>query len=206
MALSDVKSQFQGILNRRDITATLTTTFITQAIQRIQRNLRLPAMEKLVTVTMDGVNPLYVPGDMLELISMSYQSGTEGTVKLVGATLDKVQSLSLSPGNPTHYYRVGGVYKLGPVPTAGVAIDIHYYADASVLSNDTDSNWITAIAQDCVVYGALSYACDYFLDPRVDRFEGRFNQIMADLQDMANMEILTGNATIQPGLNMSVGT
>ena len=200
MAYSDAKTQFLGILNRRDITTTLVNTFMQQAIQRIQRNLRVPAMEKVASITMDGINPLLVPGDLLELISITAASPS---TKLIGSTYETVNQLGLTAGVPTHFYRSGGTYLVGPLPVAGQVLTITYYADANVLSADADTNWITAIAQDMLVYGALSYAADYYLDQRRTVFEDRFIGIMNDIQGMANMELLTGGATIDPFYDMS---
>ena len=202
MAYSDVKTQFTGILNRRDITPSLINTFMQQAIQRIQRNLRIPAMEKLVTVTMDGINPLLVPGDLLQLISLTV-IGT-APAKLQSSTFDSVASLSLTPGIPSQYYRWGGQYMLGPLPVANQVIYMHYYADANTLTNDSDTNWITTIAPDMLVYGALSYAADYYLDQRRSAFEERFVGIMNDIQSMANDELLTAGATMDAGYDLQV--
>lgn len=202
MAYSDVKTQFLGILNRRDITTSLVNTFMQQAIQRVQRNLRIPAMEKYVTVTMDGINPLLVPGDLLELISLTVIG--DAPAKLSLSTFDSVAKLSQTAGIPSRFYRVGGNYMLGPAPLSGQVIYIHYYTDASSLSADTDANWMTLLAPDLLIYGALSYAADYFLDQRRNGFEDRFVGIMNDLQSMANQELLTAGARFDEGYDLSV--
>jgi hypothetical protein len=203
MAYSDVKTQFTGILNRRDITPSLITTFMNMAIQRIQRNLRVPSMEKYVTVTMDGINPLLVPGDLLELISITAIDSSEAH-KLQSTSFEETAQNSLTGGVPMLFYRTGGTYLLGPTPLAGQVLYLHYYADAQALSADTDTNWITEVAPDMLIYGALSYAADYYLDARRDSFEERFVGIMNDLQTMANSELLTGGAAIDPGYDLEV--
>ena len=47
MNYGDLKTHFNDLLNRTDITSTLTTRFIDQGLARIQRQLRIPTMEKL---------------------------------------------------------------------------------------------------------------------------------------------------------------
>ena len=47
MNFGDLKAHFNDLLNRSDITTTLTTRFIDQGIARIQRQLRIPANEKV---------------------------------------------------------------------------------------------------------------------------------------------------------------
>ena len=55
MNYGDLKSHFNDLLNRTDITSTLTTRFIDQGLARIQRQLRIPTMEKqqVFTITSD---------------------------------------------------------------------------------------------------------------------------------------------------------
>ena len=49
MNYGTLKSHFNDLLNRSDITSTLTERFIDQGIARIQRQLRTPANEKKKT-------------------------------------------------------------------------------------------------------------------------------------------------------------
>ena len=54
MIYSDLKSHFNDLLNRSDITTALTTRFISQGISRIQRSLRTPMSERVLEVTITG--------------------------------------------------------------------------------------------------------------------------------------------------------
>ena len=105
--------------------------------------------------------------------------------------------LSNLPGNPTSYYRQGANFLIGPYPGTGSVAYITYYQDASGLSAGTDHNWLTDVAPDLLIYGALCYAADYFLDDRKQGFEDRFAQILGSLQDMADRDELI-NASISP--------
>ena len=49
MNYGDLKSHFNDLLNRSDMTAALTTLFIDQSIARIQRQLRVPLNENKTT-------------------------------------------------------------------------------------------------------------------------------------------------------------
>ena len=51
MNYGNLKTQFNNVLNRTDITSDLTTTFIDQGISRIQRSLRTPLNEKQYNYT-----------------------------------------------------------------------------------------------------------------------------------------------------------
>jgi hypothetical protein len=171
------------------------------AIQRIQRELRVPAMEKIVSYTMDGTGTVPVPGDLLELISIHFNDSVNQR-KLTKVDLQTAVRLNNIPGIPTSFYRLTGNFLIGPVPVSGTTAYLTYYADASGLSADTDHNWITDAAPDLLIYGALSYAADYFLDDRLERFEGRFTSIVQDLQNMAAQDELE-NASISPAYSVN---
>jgi hypothetical protein len=71
--LSQLTAQFLALMNRSDLNANpaLATTFISQSIMRLQRELRVPFMEKITRYTIpDTFDPglgLVIPSDLLEL-------------------------------------------------------------------------------------------------------------------------------------------
>ena len=192
----ETKNQFLGLLNRRDITPTLVNTFMDFGVQRIQRELRVPAMEKLISVSTDGTSAFPVPGDLLEVIAI-YTDDPVNTQKLVRCDLQSILDWAKAPGSPRFYYREGAYFTIGPCPPAGTKIYVHYYVNASALSADSDTNWITSIAPTLLVYAALSYAADYFLDDRKQLFEASYTQIAEQMQLMALQDELQ-NASISP--------
>ena len=184
MQYSDLKTNFQSILNRRDITPSQTNLFMQMAIQRIQRNLRVPAMEVTATFSTDGTGNIPVPGDMLEIISI-YTNDAINQNKLERVDLQTAILTSNQIGVPTFYHRNGGNFLIGPVPVAGTTVYINYYQDAGSLVADTDHNWITDAAPDLLMYGALTRSADFFLDDRKQMFEQTYTQIEDDLRQMA---------------------
>lgn len=198
MLYSDIQANIKAILNRRDCTQSQLLTFIGLAIQRIQRTLRVPSMEAQANYTYTGAeNSLVpVPGDLLEVIDLTFNDQLRQR-KLTRVDHQSAIRLSNLPGNPTSYYRVGGNFLVGPNPPAGTVITIWYYQDAANLSADGDHNWLTDAAPDCLIYCALSYAADFFLDDRKDSFEQRFASIQSELQSMAQQDELM-NASISP--------
>ena len=67
MIYSDLKSHFNDLLNRSDITTALTTRFISQGISRIQRSLRTPMSERVLEVTITGkTETMTLPSDFLK--------------------------------------------------------------------------------------------------------------------------------------------
>jgi hypothetical protein len=194
MAYVDVKNQFLGLLNRRDITPSLTNTFMQFGIQRIQREIRVPAMEKLAEFITDGTYNVAVPGDYLEMISI-YTNTTTSHKRLTRVDAQTILDYSKQSGIPLFYSRIGGNFVVGPVPPDETSIFIYYYADASELVADSDTNWVTEVAPTLLIYAALSYASDYFLDDRKQMFEASYMQIAEQLQNMALQDELE-NASV----------
>lgn len=198
MNLGELKAQFTGLLNRRDLTANaaLQQTFIDQAVMRIQRELRCPAMEKSIQVTINaGYAGLIIPNDMIELISIIPE---ESNIRLDKVDITQALRSSANTGCPTVYARRGGLWVLGQAPAVGTIVDVDYYAELAPLVASTDTNVISIVAWDLIVYGALAAAAEYYIDKRADEFEQKYLSILADLQEQADGDELNGAAEVQP--------
>ena len=76
MNYGDLKSHFNDLLNRTDISATLTARFIDQGLARIQRQLRVPVMEKQQVYTVSGqITEVTLPSDFIEIINIYHSAG-----------------------------------------------------------------------------------------------------------------------------------
>jgi hypothetical protein len=104
------------------------------------------------------------------------------------------------PDIPKVFARRGGYWVLGPQPKVGSVVEIVYYAEFAPLVNLTDTNTISRVAWDAVVYGALSAAADFYNDDRSQVFEQRYSQITQNLQAMADSDELTADAAVRPAL------
>ena len=103
MNYGDLKSHFNDLLNRSDITAALTTLFIDQSIARIQRQLRIPINENKTTYTISGQTAsVTLPTDFLEIISLYYDA-----FELKRVPNSKMRSLVHNPtaGSPQVFTR-----------------------------------------------------------------------------------------------------
>lgn len=209
MTLAELTSQFLGLMNRTDLTnlnPTLAATFINQALMRLQRELRLPFMEKIIEYTVpsgyEQGTGLAIPSDLLELIDINVDSDGDGIMDypLQRVQLKEAMSRSEWIDVPQVLARKGGNWIIGPSPATGTILEIIYYAEFSPLVEETDTNTISIIAWDAVVYGALSYCADYYNDDRAGAFEARYKQITEMLQDQADGDELTGDAAVRPAL------
>jgi hypothetical protein len=205
MTLGELKAQFKAVLNNTVVNnnASLVSTFINQGIMRIQRELRVPFMEKQILYTIpDTYTKLAIPNDLLALISIQVDRDNDGVLEyeLQRVDMNRVMYASQMPGDPTVYARQGGSWYLGPRPASGSKVLITYYAEFSALTDDTSENTLTKIAWDAVVYAALAAAAEYLVDDRLPEFEKRYAQIMQSLQDQADADELTADAAVRPAL------
>jgi hypothetical protein len=205
MTLGELKAQFKGLLNNSVVNnnSALVSTFINQGIMRIQRELRVPFMEKQILYTIpEGYTKLAIPSDMLELIAIQVDRDGDGILEyeLQRVDMNRVAAASQSVGDPLIYSRQGGSWYLGPRPAAGSKILIYYHAEFAALADDNASNTATKIAWDAIVYAALTAAAEYLVDDRLPAFEKRYSQIMQSLQSQADADELTADAAVRPAL------
>jgi hypothetical protein len=198
MNYGELQTQFEGLLKRRDMTPTQSATFLQQAVSRVQRVLRIPPMEKSVSVTYDGVTfqngELPIPNDYLRLIALTAVTPDGEERELAQRDLQTVLAYATASGCPVAFTRRGGVWKFGPTPLAGTVFRIDYYDEFPALSAPSDSNFLTAGPTDLVIYAALSYAGDWFVDKRAANWEMRFQSIVTEIQNQADQDTLINAA------------
>jgi hypothetical protein len=196
MTYGELQTQFTAFLNRRDLTSTLRDSFISMGIGRIQRELRAPLMETTVTYTVDteDYSTLPIPDDYLALVSISivdYQS------KLQRVDLLTAESMALNQGTPKVFARQGTSWVLGPRPTIDTEIRVDYFAEFEELVDSDDENTLTISAPDLIIYAALVFAANYYLDRRLEAFEASYQMILSTIQGQANFDELS-NAIMYP--------
>lgn len=198
MSYGELKTDFEGLLKRRDLTPTQSAAFLRQGINRAQRVLRIPPMEKSILVTYDGQTftngQIPIPGDYLKLIGIT----ANDSIALTSADLQTVLDLAQFTGEPTRYIRRGSMWKFGKTPDAGTVFRVDYYNEFSELSDDNDSNYLTGGARDLAVYYALGYAGDHFIDRRTESWKATAEAIRDEIQDQADQDTLV-NAAVAPG-------
>jgi hypothetical protein len=213
MDFSGVQTSVSNLLNRRDTTTAQLQQFIQTAIMRIQRELRTPMQEKSVIVTIgENFAGLPIPTDFLELIDIIPVTTPFNQIRLQKCDITRALQTAAVPGFPEVYCRQGGLWILGPSPQLNDQIQIDYYAEFTPLVNPTDTNILITVAWDLVVYGALSEACLFYTDKRygsqlsqradgttriMNGFEGKYNDILDRLNEMAETDDDSGAAAVQ---------
>jgi hypothetical protein len=202
MNYGEVKSQFVGLMNRRDLTSntTLQDTFLQQAITMAQRQLRVPAMETYADITW-GVaytnSELPIPSDLLQLIGITY---SDASTSYQLRKVDVGQALRAAKGvdSPNVYARRASKWVLGPEPPEGASIRIDYFQEFPALALAADTNWLTQIGPDVIYHGACALACVYYKDNRKAGFEELYSKSLSELQLQADADELTGSAQVSP--------
>jgi hypothetical protein len=151
-------------------------------------------MEKLFSYTSDGSGVVPVPTDLLEVISIS-MNDPNYSYRLVRSDIQTVLCQQVTADYPKYYYRSGAGFLVGPKATTGLVIHVVYHGEFDPLISDTSVNWLTIAAPDLLIYAALGYASDYFLDDRKTAFEQRYLYILQELQNQASQDELS-NASI----------
>lgn len=210
MTFGDITANFTALLNRRDATSTQIAAWLQNGIQKVQRELRCPAMEKIITVPVDNTysSGITIPTDLLEL---QYLLNSQGE-RITKEDITRVSQLAFglaSPGVsptvnidfPRFYVRTGVKWLLGPTPGIGDRITVAYYADIPTMTQPGDQCTLSQIAGDMFTYAALVYAGDFYSDRRSDKWEARYEQIKADLQGMADADELSGGSEVSPAFD-----
>ena len=193
MNYGEVKTHFEALLNRSDNTSALTTTFIDQGIRRVGRMLRSAMNEKVQVITLtQQTASITLPSDFLEIISLYYKDR-----ELVRLPNSQFRPYADNPiqGRPDHFTRQQEAIFIHPQPSDG-DLTLYYYGDFEDLADDTDTNNLTDTAPDLLIYAALTYAADYYLDERATLFEQKFQAFLTEIQEQANDQELNGSTQI----------
>jgi hypothetical protein len=179
-----IRTQFLALLNRNDCTNAIADTFIDQAVSRIQRTLRVPAMEKQSVNTVNTIAPeaIVLPDDFLNI---KYLYSDFGMMEY--RDFATFMRYTQTVGQPYYYTRVQGELKMRPTPPEGTEITMVYYGEIPDLVSDTDINFLTIIAPDLLIYGALTFAADFFVDERKQIFEDRFAAIYGEVEEQSRL-------------------
>lgn len=199
MSLDSIVGTFQSVFNRDDCSNSQAQVYALQAISRVQRECRLPSMERqTIIVTTGPVDWISVPSDTLEFIDVILADQSGQLTALQHLPYRKLIRIDAGVW-PRAYARLQSqLWIRGQVGT-GTTIQLIYYGEFSPFTSSADDNEITASAPDLIVYGALSYAADAFDHPSASKWEQRYQSILADVQQQAiDVEMNGGPMQIQP--------
>lgn len=182
MNKAGIRSQVLALLNRNDCTNEIADSFIDMAQSRIQRTLRIAPMERQEIYTINGVaaDMLTLPQDFL---SMKYLWSGDRMIEY--KDLATFLNIPTSSGPPQYYTRIRGGLQIKPTPPVGTVVNMIYYGEFDDLTTDTSDSSLTNIAPDLLIYCALTFLADYFVDDRKQVFEDRYNEIYSEIEEQS---------------------
>lgn len=196
---SDVLGELKTILNRDDCTDAQYAVFIGQALQRIQRDIKLPSMERSAVVTaLADITYIQIPTDLLQVIDIMTDDWAGRTFALERYSYRELCRIpTIAP--PQGYARLQNTFQIRGLVKTGAAVNVLYYGTITPLVNLTDTNEITSTAPDLLVYASLSFAGDNFEMPQTQTWEQRYQSILGQVrEDVIALENTGGPAVMQP--------
>jgi hypothetical protein len=185
MNFKQVRDKVAGLLNRNDATDALLKDFVSMAQGRIERTLRTPGQERISVSTGNALaseDEIILPQDFLSLKHLY-----SGDTLLSNKDLSHFLRLPKSTGTPQYYCRIGGSFLVKPAVPLGTSVYMIYYGAQPELVNDTDTNLFTTVLADLLIYCALAFASDYFVDDRVTGFEARYEMLFGEVVEQARL-------------------
>lgn len=193
MNYGELKTHFKDVLNRSDITDAQAVRFISDGIGRIERQLRTAMNEKVKNYTITAqTSSITLPADFIETVSL-YHSDRE--IRRVPMSQFRKLVNNTYAGKPDVYTRLQQDLLLHPQPSDGT-LTLYYYGQFDPMSQDTDENILAAAAPDLIIYSALTYASDFYLDERTEQFETKYQRFLLEVQEQANDQEMSGGTQV----------
>ena len=190
MNYGDLKNYLRTLVNRTDFPDTLAAQFIEQSQVRIERRLRLTAMERFVDFTLTN-GAFRVPSDLLDIIDI-----WTGSREMERVDTSRYLKTSEGPGEPRVFFQSGHKLYMRPVPPADMPVKMRYYAAQPRLATNADTNLWSLSAVDALIYGAAELAGDYYEDERLARYSQKFETSMLELEEQSYREDFSGPMTV----------
>lgn len=153
--------------------------FITLFETRVNRSLRVGAMEKTAVLTPNASGAITLPADYLEFRSVQPTTAGYGPMELVAP--DFQVGRYDGSGVPQRFSIAGST--LQTYPNANGAVRVVYFAKIPPLSDAAPTNWLLAAAPDLYLYGSLLEAAPYMEeDARAQVWKTYYDTAMADLK------------------------
>ena len=192
--LGTMRASVKQWSQRQNIPDAVINDFINIAVTRATRSLRIPPMEKSLSVLVDAGGYFIIPPDFIEVIEV-ISLRTNNNIILERKAIHEVDYMNnQSPGCPKFFARFKDTFRIGPYDspafTVGVdqdTVEFYYFATFGALIDDLDCNWLISNAGDMVLYGAMSELASYTRDDEGEqRWTTKFAQELALLQGITD--------------------
>lgn len=157
--------------------------WIALAEVRVNRELRIRAMEERATATISGPYAA-LPNDFLAMRNFQLNTNPVTSMDLVSPELiDRIVAGS-GAGRPRLYAIVNDEIQLAPAPDGPYPAEMVYWKKFEALLPTAPSNWLLANAPDVYLFGSLVEAAGYLGDDQhLQQWEARYQAAIRSLQD-----------------------
>lgn len=174
---SELKTSIANYLNRSDLTSVI-PDFITLAESKLNRVLRLRAMQKRVSTSTTASDAFVdVPNDFLEAVQFFVDSNPNSILDYVNPTEIELDNIRETSGKPKQYTIVGSEFKLNPIPDSIYTLKLTYFAKVPALSDSNTTNYLITNYPQLYLYGSLLEAQPYIInDERIQVWMSLYNE------------------------------
>ena len=173
---SGLKASIANWLNRTDLAAEI-PDFIALAEDRLSQEVRIPTIEKTISVILDSNGAFEIPADFLELKYAFYNNDP-----LQRVSLNELREFTSTSGSPEIFAREERKFVFEPVPTMTESdkLIFIYYKNVPVLSDLNPTNELLETAPQLYLYGSLVEASN-FLGSDSSRWEANYQSALSRL-------------------------
>jgi hypothetical protein len=141
-----------------------TEDFIVLGQRKIQRDVRVPPMEVLLSGLTVTLGRASIPSSMLDVKEIVAYDGN-GAWPVRRSTYADVINKRIQDGpGPQIFDTIAGVIEFGPSPSSGVSINLVYYQELEFISSSVEENWFSQYAPELVLYAAVYEAAVFMKD------------------------------------------
>lgn len=186
MNYGELRSQFLELLNRTDCTDSLADAFISMGLRRVERLLRTPLQRTTFSFTIGSTwaGSVPIPADYIGL----HEIRVDGIpIRRVASNQQDILS---------GFWIEGFDFKFTDGLTEGQVISVTYYSEFSQGVPDITVTTYSLVLNDVIIYAALFYAGDHFIDARKDAWGSTMKELVAEVQLMADMDEVAGGGMV----------
>lgn len=193
---AELQSTIADWLNRTDL-ETQIQDFIHLAENRISHEVRVPAIEKTILVSVNSEGYSTLPSDFLEVKDVFYDYDPLNRV-----SLSEIHRRADRSGVPEMFARETYRLRFYPIPTGDDSSEFRmiYYYDVGRLTATNTSHILLDLAPELYLYGALVEAADFLGTGQRDAYEAKYQMAYARIMKHArDSEFAGSTAIVQSG-------
>lgn len=204
-----LKASISDWIARTDLTSAVIDDLIDLAEARINRRLRIRAMESVYFRALDSDSAAPVPSAYKQWKNAFLYKGT-GTDDTFPSLANEVVSplrFTQVSGAAQDFYesradglwlaRIGTKFYVSGKPSGTYSLGGIIYVGFTALSSSAETNWLTDNAPDLLLAASLSEAAAYVkARDQLEYWTARFTAILADVQDESDRELWSGEQMV----------